>query len=99
MGPQKVSKIQQAGNAQQGELAAQQLADSWLGDIKELLQLPGREFLLLNQVQDVLMQICLQLQLEPVLIAQAELIQDASPGSVDDQFAASCPCVALHVIS
>jgi hypothetical protein len=53
--------IQQLGNTEQGEFASQQLADSGLRDIKELFELTRSEFLLLDELEDVLVQIGLQL--------------------------------------
>src|SRR5256885_2295454 len=92
--------IQQLGNTQQGKLASQQFTDSGLRYIKEFFQLPWRELLLLDDLEDVLMQIGLQLQLQTFLFAHIKLIENASLGPVSDdpvgdQFV-SLSRVALH---
>jgi hypothetical protein len=52
-----MSVVQQFGNAKQRKLASQQFAHSGLRDIKELFELTRSEFLLPDEVEDVLMQI------------------------------------------
>jgi len=49
--------VEQLGNTEQGEFASQQLADAGLRDIKELFKLARSEFLLFDDLEDVLMQI------------------------------------------
>ena len=49
--------VEQLGNTEQGEFASQQLADPGLWDIKELFKLARSEFLLFDDLEDVLMQI------------------------------------------
>lgn len=49
--------VEQLGNAEQGKLASEQFADSGLWDIKELFKLARSEFLLFDDLEDVLVQI------------------------------------------
>ena len=93
---QKVGIVQELGNAEQGKLASQQLADPGLRNIKELFELAGREFLLFDELEDVLMQIGLQLKLQTVLFAHIQLIEDASLRPVGDQFVFFLLHVAVH---
>lgn len=91
-----MSVVQQFGNAKQRKLASQQFADSGLRDIKKLFELTRSEFLLLDEFEDVLMQISLQLQLQPVLVGHIKLIEDASLCPVGDQFGVFLLYVAAH---
>lgn len=92
----KVGIVQQLGDAQEGKFASQQFADSGLRYIKKLFELAGREFLLFDQLEDVLMQIGLQLKLQTVLFAHIKLIEDASLCPVSDQLGVFLSHVAVH---
>lgn len=70
--------IQQFGYAQQRKLASEELADAGLRYIQHFFQLPGRDFLLLDQLENVLMKVSLQLKLQTVLCSEIQLIKDAS---------------------
>lgn len=86
----------QLGDTQQGKLASQQFANPRLWNIKELFKLAGREFLLFNEFEDVLMQISLQLKFQQFLLVQIKLVQNVSPGYVGDEFLASLSRAALQ---
>ena len=62
-----MSIVQKLRDAQKGKLASEQLTDPGLRDVKDFLQLPWSEFLLSDELQNVLMQVSLQLQLKAVL--------------------------------
>lgn len=87
MSAQKMSVIQKLGDTQQGKLASEQFAHPGLRNIKQFLQLPGGEPLLLDKPKDVLMQVRLQFQLQTLLFAHIQLIKNASPCAVGDQLA------------
>lgn len=74
MSAKKVAVIKQFGNAEQGKLTSKQFADSGLRDIKQLFQLARSKFFFLNKLEDVLMQISLKLQFQPLLLAHIKLI-------------------------
>lgn len=88
--------VQQLGNAEQGELSSQQLAESGLGDVKELFELARSEFLLFDDLEDVLVQIGLQLKFQQFLLVQIKLVQNVSPGYVGDEFLVSLSRAALQ---
>jgi hypothetical protein len=88
--------IEQFGNAKQRKLASQQFADSGLRDVKKLFKLARSEFLLLDDLEDVLMQIGLELKLQQFLLVQIKLVQNVSPGYVRDEFLASLSRAALQ---
>jgi len=81
---QKMSIVQKLRDAQKGKLASEQLTDSGLRDVKDFLQLPWSEFLLSDELQNVLMQVSLQLQFKAVLFVQIKFIQNASPRPMRD---------------
>ena len=88
--------VEQFGNAEQRKFASQQLADAGLWDIKELFKLARSEFLLLDDLEDVLMQVGLQLQFQQFLLVQIKFVQNVSPGYVGDEFLASLSRAALQ---
>lgn len=88
--------VQQLGNAQQGKLASQQFADSGLGDVKKLFEMARSDFLLLDDLEDVLVQVGFQLKFQQFLLVQIKLIQNVSPGYVGDEFLASLSRAALQ---
>ena len=59
MGPQEVGIIEQLGHTQQGKLASQQFAYTWLRDIQHFFELTWCDFFLYDQSEDVLVQISL----------------------------------------
>jgi len=91
-----MSVIEQLGNAQKGKLAAKQFADSGLRDVKEFFKLARSEFLLLDELEDVLMQIGLQLEFQTVLFAHIKLTEDASLRPVGNQSGVFLSRVAVH---
>lgn len=93
---QKMGVVEQLGNAQQRKLTSKQFADSGLWDIKKLFELPGSEFLLLDDFENVLMQVGLQLEFQTVLFAHIKLIEDASLRPVSDQSGVFLLHVAVH---
>jgi len=88
--------VEQLGNTEQGEFASQQLADAGLRNVKELFKLTRSEFLFLDDLEDVLVQIGLQLKLQQFLLVQIKLVQNVSPGYVGDEFLASLSRAALQ---
>lgn len=88
--------VEQLGNTEQGEFASQQLADPGLRNVKKLLKLTRSEFLFLDDLEDVLMQIGLQLKFQQFLLVQIKLVQNVSLSYVGDEFLASLWRAALQ---
>ena len=88
--------VEQLGNTEQGEFASQQLADPGLRNVKKLFKLTRSEFLFLDDLEDVLMQIGLQLKLQQFLLVQIKLVQNVSPSYVGDELLASLWRAALQ---
>lgn len=81
--------VEQFGNAEQGKLASQQLADTRLWNVKKFFELARSEFPFPDDLEDVLVQIGLKLKFQQFLLVQIKFVQNVSPGYVGDEFLAS----------